>query len=70
MEDKGYLFIKIIDLFLAILGLHCCASFSLAAVSRELLSSCGYLGSSLRWLLLLQSLGPRCNGFSSCGTWA
>ena len=35
MEDKGYLRIKIIDLFLAVLGLHCCASFSLAAVSRE-----------------------------------
>ena len=35
MEDKGYLRIKIIDLFLAVLGLHCYASFSLAAVSRE-----------------------------------
>ena len=42
---------------------------SLAAVSR------GYLplpctGFSLRWLLLLQSSGPRCKGFRSCSTWA
>ena len=26
------------------------------------------MGFSLRWLLLLQSMGSRCAGFSSCGT--
>ena len=35
---------------------------SLVAASR------GY--SSLRWLLLLRSMGSRCTGFSSCGTQA
>ena len=28
------------------------------------------VGFSLRWFLLLQSMGSRCAGFSSCGTWA
>ena len=28
------------------------------------------MGFSLRWLLLLQSMGSRCAGFSSCGWWA
>ena len=28
------------------------------------------VGFSLRWLLLLQSTGSRCMGFSSCSTWA
>ena len=27
-------------------------------------------GFSLRWLLLLWSMGSRCTGFSSCGLWA
>ena len=36
-----------------------------------LLSSCPTLqGFSLQWLLLLWSIGCRCMGFSSCGTWA
>ena len=42
---------------------------SLAAVSRAY-SSLRCEGFSLRWLLLLQSMGSRCTGFSSCGTWA
>ena len=33
-------------------------------------SSLQCLGFSLRWLLLLWSMGSRCAGFSSCGTWA
>ena len=33
-------------------------------------SSLWRAGFSLRWLLLLQSMGSRCAGFSSCGTWA
>ena len=27
----------------------------------------GFMGFSLRWLLLLQGMGSRCTGFSSCG---
>ena len=33
-------------------------------------SSLWCAGFSLGWLLLLQSMGSRCMGFSSCGTWA
>ena len=33
-------------------------------------SSLRCVGFSLRWLLLLQSMGSRCAGFSSCGSWA
>ena len=45
-----------IYLFLAVLGLHCCA---------WAFSSCGKQG-----LLLLRSSGCRYAGFSSCGMWA
>ena len=41
---------------------------SLAVVSRGY-SSLQCLRFSLPWLLLLQSLGSRCVGFSSCNTW-
>ena len=44
--------------FLAALGLHCCAGFSLAVVSRGD-SSLQCSGFSLPWLLLLQSTGSR-----------
>ena len=33
-------------------------------------SSLQCVGFSLSWLLLLRSMGSRCTGFSSCGTWA
>ena len=42
---------------------------SLVAASR-CYSSLRCAGFSLRWLLLLQSRGSRCTGFSGCGTWA
>ena len=68
-------FYKFIYLFIyCALGL-CCWVFiakrglSLVAVSGGY-SSLRYAGFSLRWLLLLQSLGSRRVGFSSCGTWA
>ena len=46
-----------------------CMGFSLVAASRgySLLWCTGF---SLRWLLLLPSMGSRSMGFSSCGTWA
>ena len=46
-------------LFLAVLALHCCASFSLVVTSRSY-SSVAVLG-----LLLLQSTGSRVRGLSS-----
>ena len=54
----------LVYLFLAALGLHCCT---------RAFSSCGKWGLLfvvVRWLLLLRSMGSRCAGFSSCGTWA
>ena len=33
-------------------------------------SSLWCTGFCLQWLLLLQSTGSRCTGFSSCGSWA
>ena len=33
-------------------------------------SSLWCVGFSLQWLLLLQNMGSRRSGFSSCGTWA
>ena len=44
-----------------------CEGFSLVA-ARWGYSSLQCMGFSLRWLLLLQSTGPRRMGFSSCGT--
>ena len=41
---------------------------SLVAVSRGY-SSLRCVGLSLRWLLLLWSMGSRRAGFSNCGTW-
>ena len=69
---KIYLF-----LFLAVLGLRCCArAFSswgeqgLLFVVLQGYSLLRYAGFSLRWLLLLRSTGSRRAGFSSCGAWA
>ena len=54
-ESFAHFFLKFI-LFLAVLGLRCCA---------RAFSSCGERG-----LLLLWSTGSRRSGFSSCGTQA
>ena len=59
---KIYLF-----LFLAVLGLHCCAR-AFSSCGERGYSSLRCMGFSLWWLLLLRSTGSRCAGFSSCGT--
>ena len=52
---------------MAALGLRCCTqAFSVTASGGY--SSLCCVDYSLRWLLLLQSTGSRCTGFSSCGT--
>ena len=53
-----------IYLILAALGLCCCTWAFSSCGERGLLLWCA--GFSLRWLLLLQSMGSRCAGFSSC----
>ena len=50
---------------MAVLGLRCCTLASLVVVSGGY-SSLQCMGFSLRWLVLLQSTGSRCVGFSSC----
>ena len=56
---------KDLTLFFIALGLRCCTGLSLVV------SSGGYsllwcIGFSLRWFLLLWSMGSRCMGLSSC----
>ena len=53
------------DLFLAVLGLCCCRSFSLVAASRGLLSH-GMWASHCGGLSCFRTLAPGCLGFSSC----
>ena len=60
--------------FLALLGLCCCAGFSLVVVSGSF-SSMWYAGLSSQWLLLLRSTGSQdsivtARGLSSCYSWA
>ena len=52
------IFFNLINLFLAVLGLHCYVSFSVFAMSKGC-SSLQCTGFSLEWLLLLQSTGSR-----------
>ena len=68
LKEGTFSFFKIY-LFLAALGLHCCArAFSSCGKWELLFVSVHEL--LMRWLLLLRSTGPRCAGFSSCGTQA
>ena len=58
LKTKKFFF----NLFLAVLGLHCCSGFSLVVASGRYCSSrCA--GFSLWWLLLLQSTGSRVQSF-------
>ena len=57
-------FLKLANLILAVLRLHCCMSISQVAASR------GYSLIVVHRLLLLWSTGFRHLGFSSCGSWA
>ena len=54
-------------LFLAALGLRCCA-WAFSSCGEQGLRFVAVGGFSLRWLLLLQSTGSRRTGFSSRGT--
>ena len=61
------IFFKLINLFLAALGFHCCTGLFLVVASRGC-SSLRCTGLSLQWLLLLQSTGSRRAAFSIFGT--
>ena len=64
-------FIYLIYLFLAALGLCCCAwAFSSCGEVSGGYSSLHCMGFSLLWLLFVAEQGSRHVGFSSCGTWA
>ena len=56
-------------IFLAMLGLRCCA-WAFSGCGERGYSSLPCAGLSLRWFLLLRSTGSRHTGFSSCGTQA
>ena len=64
-----YLFLKLINYFWLCWVLVAACGLSLVAASRGY-SSLQCVGFSLRWLLLLRSMGSRHAGFNSCGTWA
>ena len=51
-------------LFMAVLGLRCCAQAFSSCNSWGLLFNC-----SVWWLLLLQSMGSKFLSFTSCGSW-
>ena len=53
-------------LFLAALGLRCCAR-AFSSCGEQGYSSLWCTGFSLQWLLLLRSTGSRHAGFGSCG---
>ena len=67
--QMGNIFYYCMCLFLAVLSLHCCAGFSLVAMSRSY-PSLQCMGFSLRWLPLLQSIGSRVHRIQQCGSWA
>ena len=54
---------------MAALGLRCCMQ-AFSSCGEGGYSSLRCAGFSLRWFLLLRSMGSRRAGFSSCGTWA
>ena len=56
-------------LFLAVLGL-CCCTWAFPSAGSGGYSSLRCAGFLLQWLLLLQSMGSRCAGFSCSGTLA
>ena len=65
-----YYLLKLINFFFWLRQVFVAArGLSLVAVS-EGYSLLRFAGFSLRWLLLLWSMGSRHAGFSSCGTWA
>ena len=66
-KDRFFLNNFIYLYFLVVLGLFCCVSFSLVAMSGGYFS-CDARGFLLKWLLFLQSMVSRPMGFSSpCG---
>ena len=63
----SFLFFYFIYLFLAVLGLPCCAGFSLVVASRA------YSLVAVYRFLTAEATGTwalGCKGFSSCGSWA
>ena len=55
---------------MVVLGLCCCAGFSLVVASRGLLSSCGAQASDFGGFSFYGTLALGRVGFSTCSTWA
>ena len=64
-----FIYYYFLNLLLAALGLRCCARVFSSCGKRGLLfvAVCGLL---VAVASLIQSMGSRCAGFRSCGTWA
>ena len=74
-RDKNIDFLKINLFIILFIYLWLCWVFIAVRGLSLVVASGGYsslrcVGFSLRWLPQLQSMGSRCTGFSSCGTWA
>ena len=84
MQDSRVGVVRGLTKFYFFLLFVCLFCFVLLAVFWVFVAACGLslvgpsgvysslqcVGFSLRWLLLLQSMGSRCVGFTSCGTQA
>ena len=66
---KSVFFLKLIYLFLAVLGLRCCPPAFSSCGERGLLFAVVH-GLLTAVASLVQSKGSICAGFSSCGSWA
>ena len=72
-QEHSFLFF-FFNLFIYFIQFWLCQVFIAACGLSLVVASGGYsslwCAGLLLWLLLLQSMGSRCTGFSSCGTWA
>ena len=74
LKKKKYIYIYIYIFIYLFIYFGCIGSLFLRRLSLVAASG-GYsslrgMSFSLQWLLLLQSTGSRCTGFSSCSMWA
>ena len=71
MKFLGHMVVLFLFVCLFVCLFWLCFVFVAALVAaRRDYSSMWCAGLSLQWLLLLQSTGSRCTGFSSCASWA
>lgn len=70
MCSWDFLLLRFIYVFMAVLGLHCCAWIFSSCSKQGPLPNHDTHVSHLLWSLLLQNTGSKHTGFSSCSAWA